>query len=132
MDVDEIRKALAKLSDAEREKLLRNLNRITFTFTINKSFLKYSSHPITVPREFYPFLAIHGITKKQEAKMILPNGSIATAYIHYSTAGYGEYYQIRIRNFYSGIGVADLRIGNKVRVELFKDGDTASIELTRQ
>jgi hypothetical protein len=104
MDVDEIRTALAKLSETEKEKLLRNLNRVTFNFKINKSFLKYRSHPITVPREFYPFLAIHGITKKQEARIILPNGSIATAYIHYSTAGYGEYYQIRIRNFYSGIG----------------------------
>ncbi|HTZ17012.1 MAG TPA: hypothetical protein VMB78_01100 [Dissulfurispiraceae bacterium] len=100
MDVDEIRAAIAKLSEAERDKLFKNLNRVAFNFKINKSFLKYGNHPITVPREFYPFLAIHGITKKQEARIILPNGSIASAYIHNSTAGYGEYYQIRIRNFY--------------------------------
>lgn len=114
MDVDEVRTALAKLSKTDREKLLRNLIRITFNFKINKSFLKYNNHPITVPREFYPFLKIHGITKKQEAKIILPDGSIALAYIHYSTAGYGDYYQIRIRNFYSGVGIADLKVGDVV------------------
>lgn len=131
MDVEEIKTLLAKLSETEREKLLINLKRVTFNFRINKSFLKYSSHPITVPREFYPFLEIHGITKKQEAKIVLPNGSIAAAYIHYSTAGYGEYYQIRIRNFYSGIGIADLAVGDTVKVEIFRDGDRTNIELTR-
>jgi hypothetical protein len=131
MDVDELRAALAKLSKTEREKLLTNLERVTFNFKINKSFLKYSSHPITVPREFYPFLEIQGITKKQEAKIILPNGSIAAAYIHYSIAGYGEYYQIRIRNFYSGIGIADLKIGDIVKIEIFKDGNKTRIELAQ-
>jgi len=130
MDIDEIKALLAKLSKPELDKLIKNLKRISFNFKINKSFLKYSSHPITIPREFYPFLDMHGITKKQEAQIIFPNGSTAAAYIHYSKAGWGEYHQIRIRNYYSGMGLADLKVGDSVKVELFKDGEKTHIELS--
>lgn len=57
MDIDlkEIKELFGRLNQRKREKLIRNLQRITFDFKINKSFLGYPHHPLTIPKKFYPF-----------------------------------------------------------------------------
>ena len=130
MNIDEIKEQLAKLSKPELDKLMKNLKRINFDFEIGKSFLNYCSHPITIPREFYLFMDIQGIIKKQDATILFPDGSVATGYIHYSKAGWGEYHQIRVRNPYSGIGISKLKVGDMIRVEIYKDVDKTKIELS--
>lgn len=130
MNIHKMKELVAKLSESELDSLLKNLQRITFEFKLNKSFFKYDGHPITIPKEFYPFLNFHGITKKQEATIVFPDSSIAAGYIHNSVSSWGEYYQIRIRNPYSGMGISKLRVGDNIAVEIYKDGDKTRIELS--
>ena len=132
MDLTEAKEILGKISRQEREKLLTNIKRITFDFKINKSFLKYPAHPITIPREFYIFLDIHGIIEKQDATVVFPDGSSALGYIYHGTAGWGEFYQIKIRSSYSGIGIGELKVGDLIKVEIYKVEEKTRIELTRQ
>ena len=129
MDIEEIKRLLKKLSKHELEKIIKNLQRITFNFKLNKSFFKYSSHPITIPKEFYPFFDFHGIAKKQEGTIVFPDGSIAAGYIHNSVSSWGEYYQIRIRNPYSGIAISKFKVGDTITVEIYRDADKTRIEL---
>lgn len=131
MEFDEIKKMLNKLSPYAREKFFKNLKRINFKFTINKSFLSYSNHPITIPKEFYPFLDIHAIIKNKEATIVFPDGSTAEGFIYYLNEGWGgEYHQIRMRNPYSGVGISNYKVGDVIRVEIFKIGENTHIELS--
>jgi len=132
MDLEEIKELLNKLSKQEREELFKNLRRITFDFKINKSFLGYPNHPLTIPKEFYSFLDIHGIKINQDATVVFPDGSTATGYIHYSKAGWGEYYQIRIRTPYSGVGISRFKVGDIIKVEIFKVDENIRIELSNR
>ena len=132
MDLEEIKELLGKLSRKEREKLFKNLRRITFDFKINKSFLDYPAHPLTIPKEFYAFLDIHGILKKQDATVVFPDGSTAAGYIRCSKAGWGVYHQIKIRSPYSGAGISGLKIGDAIKVEIFKIDERTRIELSTQ
>lgn len=130
MDLDKIKELLNKLSKQEREKLFTNLKRVTFNFKVNKSFLNYSSHPLTIPIEFYEFLDIHKILENQDATFVFPDGSTAVGYIYHGTSGWGIYRQIKIRNQYAGGGVARLRVGDKVKVEIYKEGELTRIDLS--
>lgn len=133
MDIEEeeIKKLLNKLSPYEREKLFKNLDRINFKFRINESFLNYNNHPITIPKYFYPFLDIHGIIKNRDATIVFPDGSTAEGFIYYLNKGWGgEYHQIRIRNPYSGLGISHYKVGDVIRVEIFKIGGNTHIELS--
>ena len=132
MNLEEIKELLGKLSQKEREKLFANLRRINFYFKINKSFLNYSAHPLTIPKEFYAFLDIHGILKKQDATIVFPDGSTAAGYICCSKAGWGVYHQIKIRSSYSGTGMSGLKIGDTIKVEIYKIDEKTRIELTSQ
>lgn len=103
MDINEIKVLISRLSNHEREKLFKNLKKVSFGFKINISFLTPEYyHPITIPREFYEYMDIHGISSVDDATLIFPDGSIASAYIRFSRAGYGPYYQIKIRG-YAGV-----------------------------
>ena len=132
MNLQEVKKLLGKLSLQEREKIFNNFQRITFNFTINKSFLNYPPHPLTIPKEFYPYLDIHGILKRQEATVVFPDGSTAEGYIHRSKAGWGEYHQIKIRSPYSGAGISGLKIDAVIKVDIFKVGENTHIELSNR
>lgn len=68
--------------------------------------------------------------KKQKATILFPDGSAVAGYIHHSKAGWGEYYQIRVRNPYSGTGISKLKVGDVVRVEIYREGDKTRIELS--
>jgi hypothetical protein len=133
MDIEEIKKQLLRLSSPQLETFLQNLDHVSFSFTINMSFLKYGNHPITIPKEFYPFLSVHGITETHDLRLLFPDGSTATAYIYRGKAGYGEYFQIKIRQSYSqrGRGVSQFREGDRIRVEIFKSGDKEQIQLSK-
>lgn len=116
-EFEEFKGALANLSKTEREKFLTNLERVTFRFKINKSFLKYSAHPLTIPKEYYSFLDMHKISAGQDMSVVFPDGSSATSYIyHGSTPEWGAYRQIKIRNPYSGQGLAALKEGDMIKL----------------
>ncbi len=130
MDSDKIKELLGKLSKQEREKLFTNLKRVTFNFKVNRSFLNYPSHPLTIPKEFYAFLDIHKILENQDATVVFTDGSTAVGYIYRGTAGWGEFRQIKIRNQYAGGGIARLGVGDMVKVEIYKEGGVTRIDLS--
>lgn len=130
LEFDKLKELIKNLSKSEREKLFANFERVTFNFQVNQSFLK-GSHPITIPKEYYSFLDIHGILEKKDTTILFPDGSTALGYIyHGSTPQWGEYRQIKIRNPYSGKGLAMLRIGNRIKVEIYKEDDLARIQIS--
>ena len=68
----------------------------SFEFTVNKSFLDGSGHPITIPKSQLPYQELRslGLDHKQVV-VTLPRGERFEAEIYHGTAGYGEYYQLR-------------------------------------
>ena len=133
MDIEEIKKELSRLSKPQLKKLLQNLDHVTFPFKINMSFLKYGTHPITIPKEFYDFIAMHGIETNRDLRILFPDGSTAGGYIYKGKAGYGEYFQIKIKqtSLQTGMGVSQFRVGDDIKVEIFKSGDGERIKLSR-
>ena len=132
MDIDEIMKEIDKLSKPQLEKLIANLDHISFRFTINMSFLKYGAHPITIPKEVYHFLRIHKILPNQDMRITFPDGFTATGYIYYGRAGWGEFYQIKVKQSLSirGKGVSQFNKGDRIKVEILKSGDRKEIQLS--
>jgi hypothetical protein len=132
VDIDDLMKELGRLSKPQLQKLLQNLDHVTFSFTINNSFLKYGSHPITIPREVNEFLTIHGITRNQDLRILFPDGSMAVAYIYQGKSSCGEYYQIKIRQSSTGtgIGVSQFKQGDPIKVEMVKSQNTEQITLS--
>ena len=101
-----------------------------FPFRINMSFLKYGNHPITIPKEFYSFLNLHRIKPNQDMSISFPDGSTALGYIYRGNAGFGEYYQIKLRHpFTGGIGVSQFRQGDRIKVELLKTQNRTRITI---
>ena len=133
MDIEEIRRELGRLSKSQIEKLLTNLDHVTFPFQINMSFLRYGNHPITIPKEFYSFLNLHRIPISQDMKISFPDGSTSICYIYQGKAGWGPFYQIKLRHPYAGtgIGVSQFRQGDRIKVELLKTENGARIQLSR-
>ncbi len=137
MDIEERKKRLAELSIEELEAQLKKVKEecsqpIIFDFKVTEPFLNDNANKITIPKKFYPSLECRGIKANQEAQIIFPNGSIVSAYIYFyaETLTKPEYYQIHIRNYNSGMGLADLKPGDTVKVKLFKSGDKTHIELS--
>ncbi len=70
---------------------------IVFRFFINNSFLKYSSHPITIPKSQVNYKnLIADNLDIGDFILLLPKGEILKGHIYRGISGYGEYYQIRI------------------------------------
>ena len=133
MDIEEFKKELSRLSKPQLEKLLLNLDHVTFSFTINMSFLKYGTHPITIPKEFYVFLTTHGITSNRDLRILFPDGSTAVGYIYKGKAGWGDYFQIKVRQSSSqtGIGMSQFKKGDHIKVEILKSGNREQIKLSK-
>jgi predicted HNH restriction endonuclease len=73
---------------------------ITFKFKINESFLNYSSHPITIPKSQIDYSILNKEQQKfDKVKINLLTEEKTNGYIYFGTAGYGDYYQIRFRDF---------------------------------
>ncbi len=122
---------LSTLTQEQREALSKKL-RPTFDFKINASFLNSSAHPLTIPKECYPFMEFHGIINEQNATVIFPDGSTAAGYIYRGRNTWGVYYQIKIRSFYSAVGISNFKIDDVIRVEIFKVDGKTQIELSNK
>lgn len=100
---------------------------ITFFFKIGKAFLKYSNHPITIPRVLYTRLVeqIYESTGKKtiQVRIIPSSGRILDGEIYYGIAGYGPFYQIKVLGGYPSDYFGDIRIGNIIQVIIKKVGD---------
>lgn len=132
MDIDEMIKQIEKLPKSEREKILKNLSKVTFDFKVNKSFLNPEyQHPITILKEVYDFMDMHGISTTSDAIIVFPDGSSSSAYIKRGkTRQRGTYYQIRIRG--GLIGIAQLKLGDVVTVEIENIDGRITINIQRK
>jgi hypothetical protein len=133
VDIDEIKNEIGRLSKPQLEKLIQNLDHVTFSFKINISFLKYGAHPITIPKEFYDFIAMHSIETNRDLRISFPDGSTAGGYIYKGRAGWGQYFQIKIKqtSLQTGMGVSQFKLGDHIKVEIFKSANEENIKLSR-
>lgn len=95
---------------------------ITFFFKVGKSFLKYSNHPITIPREHYKCLEreIYSGSGKRTifVRISPPKGRLLDGEIYYGVASYGPYYQIKVLGAYPSDYFGDLQIGEILGVTI--------------
>jgi len=121
-----------KLSDSDKIKFLTNLDHLEFKFRINKSYLKYGNHPITIPKEYYDFIEINRIEQGKKFPITFPDGSSASAYIYKGKAGWGEYFQIKVSQISSqtGLGVSQFKENDVVRVEIYNVDGTLSAKMS--
>jgi hypothetical protein len=100
---------------------------IKFFFKIEKAFLKYSNHPITIPRVHYTRLVdeiYEGTGKKTiQVRITPPSGRILNGEIYYGIAGYGPFYQIKVLGSYPSDYFGNIKIGNilQVTIKIIRD-----------
>jgi hypothetical protein len=89
---------------------------VEFLFIINKSFLKYKHHPITIPKIHYDYLESENLAG-DTVSITSPYGSMQGVII-FSKAGYGPYYQIQVRGGYANDPLSQFHTGQEIRVEV--------------
>lgn len=97
---------------------------ISFVFTVNKSFLESSNHPITVPncaeesliKEIYEGKG----EKNQKVEIIPPCGRPLDGHIYYGITRHHPYYQIKVLGCYPSDYFGHLKIGDSLFVEIEK------------
>lgn len=106
---------------------------ITFFFRVGKSFLKYSNHPITIPRENNSSLVkdIYGGSGKKtiKANVIPPKGRILDGEIYYGIANWGEYYQIKVLGQYPSDYFGHLKIGELLGITIKKADNNITVRI---
>lgn len=107
---------------------------ILFPFTINKTFLEHSNHPITIRKKYYASL-ISSIYQGNGCRTIPvhiepPAKRILDGEIYYGRkAGWGEYYQIKVLGTYPGYYFGDLKIGDIVYVGITISGAIINVKI---
>lgn len=70
----------------------------TFPFHVNPSFRGYPSHPITIPKSHVSYRALEEeLGSVREGRLEFPDQTVVPVVLNHSTAGFGEYYQLRTR-----------------------------------
>ena len=114
--VAEVRETEIQESAIQAQKAATYSESIQFTFKINKSFVNYNHHPITIPRAFYDQVEASGF-ESDNALIVSPYGSVRGA-IYSSEAGYGRYFQIVMRGGSPDDPLSNYRIGQTILVEI--------------
>ena len=100
----------------------------SFEFTVNKSFLGGSGHPITIPKSQLPYKELLSLGLDHKHIVVtLPHGERYEAEVHHGTAGFGEYYQLRFTNSPSLPGY--LKLNDRLIVLLRKASDRSHATL---
>src|SRR3954471_8519708 len=86
---------------------------VEFTFTVNKSFLSYSSHPITIPRTQVDYSILENENLLGRVTIVSPSGRIVRGHIYSGTAGFGPYHQIRASSS-TNDAFDDLELGSRI------------------
>jgi hypothetical protein len=89
---------------------------VEFAFTINRSFLHYSSHPITIPRTQVDYSTLDKENLLGAVTIILPSGRTVRGQVYSGTAGFGPYHQIRASSPTNAF--ADLELGSQIVVRM--------------
>jgi hypothetical protein len=100
---------------------------IEFEFTVNRSFLDYVSRPITVPKEVYGELEATSIVGTENVRITCPDGSLMSGHIYGGHAGYGFYYQIRVKTGHADDPLSRLTTETKINVRIYEDEDRITL-----
>ena len=106
---------------------------ISFFFNINRSFLEYPNHPITIPRENNSVLIkeVYGGqgNKTIPARITAPQGRTLDGEIYFGVSGYGPYYQIKTLGDYPGYYFGDLQVGDIAFVIIKEVNDKTVVKI---
>jgi hypothetical protein len=106
---------------------------ISFFFTINKSFLEYPNHPITIPCANYPDLisSIYQGKGRRTIPILIdpPTKRILDGEIYFGISSYGEYYQIKVLGKYPSVYFGNLKIGDTVLVVIKRMGEKINVAI---
>jgi hypothetical protein len=106
---------------------------VTFFFKVNKSFLKYVNHPITVPRRYEDVLEKDILNDLKLANtditIISPTGKKLGGLIYAGKAGYGKYHQIRVSGQYPSDHFGHLKIGDVLSIIINKDHNNVVVHI---
>lgn len=94
---------------------------LRFDFRVNRSFLEYAEHPITIPRSQLPYSLLRQAGLSSGGIEIRFAGVLRLDSLYRGTAGYGEYYQLRVTDG-PGLPTGTVNLGQRLRIELGKDG----------
>ena len=103
---------------------------VEFYFTVNKPFVKYANHPITVPRTQvdYADLENKGLDRR-ELKIQYEHGEWMPGYMHSGSSGYGPFYQLRHSPPYKQLPT--LKKGDQVLVKLRQGEGHTLVTITK-
>ncbi len=107
---------------------------ITFNFKVNKSFLEYSSHPVTIPTEYNSTLDEYQIDKNFSIKLIFNNYYSINGYIYYSKTGdkYDyPYYQIKIPRKIDTSIINGFKLDELIKIEIKFNDNSISIHFIK-
>lgn len=106
---------------------------IIFDFRVNKTFLEYPNHPITIPKTHYSelisFIYRGKGNRTVPVRINPPTGRILDGKIYCGTAGYGTYYQIKVMGTYPGVYFGDLKIGDVVCVSIARSDERINVKI---
>ena len=88
-----------------------------FPFTVNKSFLDRSNHPLTIIKRHYPVLDKY-ITSHHTEVGLFSNNRYIEGYIYKGYAGFGLYYQLAIRDDEFQKIARAFYMGQRIEVEI--------------
>ena len=98
---------------------------ISFLFTVNRSFLEYPTHPVTVPRSRVDYAQLRREGLGPSLTIVAPTGQTVTGRLYSGIAGYGHYYQIQADG-HRGDPLYELPLGACLRVEVAR-GDMGTV-----
>lgn len=103
---------------------------VTFSFTVNKSFLGSGSRPITIPKSQVDYRSLELEQLVGGATIVCTDGSRRRGKVYCGEAGFGPYYQLRAESAFDD-PLGHLLRGEKLRVQLYREGEKVLAVLAR-
>lgn len=127
--VEEVRQTEIQESAIQVTKVTTSSASLQFPFRLNKSFVNYNHHPITIPKAYYEQLESLGF-ESDNVLIICPYGS-ARGFLYSSEAGYGHYYQIVARGgSYPEDPLSNFKVDQTVLVEIERINNVVQVKLS--
>ena len=101
---------------------------VNFKFQLNRSFLEYRSHPITVPRRYMSDLE-HANLEPGRVTIVDPNGRAYSGRLYRGEGSGGAYYQVRTDAVIGRDRLSELPLREVVTVTIDWAGEVVEVRL---
>jgi hypothetical protein len=106
---------------------------IVFPFRVGDAFLNYDRHPITIPKKHYDELIQEKIftdnSSSIDCLIVCPDGRKLAGQIYKGKAGYGLFYQIRVRGGCPSDHLGHLKNGQIIFVTIKKAANKVLVKI---